>query len=112
MREPRFHRARNGALLRALGAQRRGSLRRRGRDVAEHEIAVTGERLRIGRDDEIGAERERLLQVAGGSSDVHCHDRAVRVGGLHEPGDVERREVVPTRNPACIALIEVPRALR
>ena len=60
----------------------------RRRDVPQHQIAVARKRFGVGRHHEVGAERERLLQVARGGGVVHGHERALAARGIHQPADV------------------------
>lgn len=109
MREPRFHRSRDRAVVRAPRAKGGGPFVARGGHMAEHEIAAAGERLGVGRHDIVGPECQGLLEIRGRRRVVDGDQYSVGPSGLGEMPNVahvelrvgplhrgRRSEVIPT----------------
>ena len=63
----------------------------RGADVAEHHVAVPGQRLGVAGHHQVGAQRQRALAERGGGGVVHGQQRTGGVRGAGGRGDVARR---------------------
>jgi len=64
----------------------------RGHEAADH-VGVAAEVLRRRVDDEVGAERERLLQIRRRERVVHDDDGPDAMRGLGDPADVDDAQV-------------------
>ena len=86
--KPRLERTWERAGVAAPVAHAPGKLLVAGRDVAEHQVAVTGDLLRRARERHVRTEIERALQERARGGVVHDRERARGAGGLRELREV------------------------